>query len=68
MKFCIVLVHDLTNDIGYDAMLKRYKNAILGVKHSKCWGKIAGIGKISVVSILFIYWYNILHSGSSYIK
>ena len=32
MKFCILVVHDLTNDISYDAKLNRSKNAIFGVK------------------------------------
>ena len=34
MKFCILVVHDLTNNISYDAKLNRLgpKIAILGVK------------------------------------
>ena len=39
MKFCILVVHDLTNNISYDAKLNRYKNAIFGVKCSKFRGK-----------------------------
>ena len=33
MKFCIVVVHDLTNDIGYNAKLNRIQNLLF-------WGKI----------------------------
>ena len=32
MKFCIVVVHDLTNDISYNAKLNRYKMCYFGVK------------------------------------
>ena len=32
MKFCILVVHDLTNDIRYDAKLNRSKNCYFGVK------------------------------------
>ena len=32
MKFDIVVVHDLTNDISYDAMLNRSKICFLWVK------------------------------------
>ena len=33
MKFCILDIHDLTNDISYDAKLKNSKNFYF-------WGKI----------------------------
>ena len=36
MKFFILLVHDLTNDISYDAKLNRSKNWYF-------WGKIVKI-------------------------
>ena len=36
MKFCILVVHDLTNDISYDAKLNRSKNCYF-------WGKIVKI-------------------------
>ena len=39
MKFCILVVHDLTNDISYYAKLNRSKIAIFGVKYSKFRGK-----------------------------
>ena len=39
MKFCILVVYDLTNDISYDAKLNRQTNAIFGVKISKFCGK-----------------------------
>ena len=32
MKFCILVVHDLTNDISYDAELNRSKNCYFGGK------------------------------------
>ena len=32
MKFCILVVHDLTNDISYDAKLNRSKNCYFGGK------------------------------------
>ena len=32
MKFCIVVVHDLTNDISYNAKLNRSKICYFGVK------------------------------------
>ena len=32
MKFCILMVHDLTNDISYDAKLNRCKNCYFGGK------------------------------------
>ena len=53
MKFCILVVHDLTNDISHDAKLNSENIAILGVKYSKFRGKIARNGKIFVVSIFF---------------
>ena len=36
MKFCILVVHDLTNDISYDTKLNRSKNGYF-------WGKIVKI-------------------------
>ena len=36
MKFCIVVVHDLTNDISYDAKLNRSQNCYF-------WDKIVKI-------------------------
>ena len=32
MKFCILVVHDLTNDISYDIKLNRSKNCYFGGK------------------------------------
>ena len=32
MKFCMLVVHDPTNDISYDAKLNRSKNGFLGVR------------------------------------
>ena len=32
IKFCIVVVHDLTNDISYNAKLNRSKICYFGVK------------------------------------
>ena len=69
MKFCILVDHDLTNGISYDAKLNRSK-------HCYFWGKIVKIllkksqemGKFLYYPYLLIYWYKILHSGSSYIK
>ena len=66
MKFCILVVHNLTNDISYDAKLDRSKNCYF-------WGKIVKIRirirtKYLYYPYLLIYWYKILHSGSSYIK
>ena len=71
MKFCILVDHDLTKGISYDAKLNRSKNCYF-------WGKIVKIllknrkkwENICIIHIKFllIYWYKILHSGSSYIK
>ena len=69
MKFCILVVHDLTNDISYDAKLNRSKNCYFWGKIVKIlWKKSQKMGKNLYYPYLFIYWYNILHSGSSYIK
>ena len=38
MKFCILVVHDLTNDISYDAKLNMSKNCYFG-------GKIVNLSK-----------------------
>ena len=35
MNFCIVVVHDLTNDIGYDVKLNRSKICYIGLKFYK---------------------------------
>ena len=32
MKFCIAVVHNITNDIGYNAKLNRSKISYFGVK------------------------------------
>ena len=69
MKFCILMVHDLTNDISYDAKLNRSKNCYFGGKIVKIlWKKSQEMGKYLYYPYLLIYWYTILHSGSSYIK
>ena len=51
MKFCIFVVHDVTNEISYDAKLNRSKNChFLGVKYKKkTVKKSRENGKISVV-------------------
>ena len=52
MKFCILVVHDLTNYISYDAKLNRSKNCYFWGKIVKIlWKKIARNGKIFVLSI-----------------
>ena len=52
MNFCILVVHDLTNDISYDAKLNRSQNGYFGGKIVKIlWKKIARNGKIFVLSI-----------------
>ena len=52
MKFGILVVHDVTNDITYDAKLKRSKNFYFMGKIVKIlWKKITTNGKIFVVSI-----------------
>ena len=52
MKFCIVVVHDLTNDISYNAKLNRSKNLLFWGKILKNYMlKIARNGKIFVVSL-----------------
>ena len=68
MKLCILIVHDLTNDISYDTKLNRSKNC-------NFWGKIVKISwkkneKWENICSINICWYIdiILHSGSSYIK
>ena len=33
MKICTLVVHDLTNDITYDAKLNKSKNCYFGVKY-----------------------------------
>ena len=52
MKFGIMVVHDLTNDISYNAKLNRSKICYFWGKNSKNYMlKIARNGKIFVVSI-----------------
>ena len=52
MKFCIVVVHDLTNDISYNAKLNSIKNLLFWGKTVKNYTlKIARNWKIFVVSI-----------------
>ena len=69
MKFCILVVHDLTNDISYDTKLNRSKNCYFGGKIVKILRKKSReIGKYLKYPHFLIYWYKILHSGSSYIK
>ena len=55
MKFCILVVHDLTNNISYDATLKRSKNFYF-------WGKIVEIlwinhKKLEHICSIHICWY-----------
>ena len=46
MKFCILVVNDLTNDLSYDAKLNRSKNGYFGGKIVKIlWTKSREIGK-----------------------
>ena len=69
LQFCVLVDHDLTNGISYEAKLNRSKNCYF-------WGKIVKnsvkksqeMGKYLYYPYLLIYWYKILHSGSSYIK
>ena len=69
MKFCIVVVHDLTNDISYNAKLNSSKICYFWGKIVKIlWKKSQEMGKYLYYPCLLIYWYKILHSGSSYIK
>ena len=69
MKVCILVIHDLTNYISYDAKLNRSKNCYFWGKIVKIlWKKSQEMGKYLYYQYLFIYWYKILHSCSSYIK
>ena len=69
MKFCLLVVHDLSNDISYDAKLKRSKKCYFGGKIVKIlWKESQEMGKYLYYPYLLIYWYKILHSGSSYIR
>ena len=45
MKFCIVVVHGLTNDISYDVKLIRSKFDFLGEKSKNSVQKSREIGK-----------------------
>ena len=52
VKFCILVVHDLTNDISYNVKLNSSKICyFLGKIVKILWKKIARNGKIFVVSI-----------------
>ena len=51
MKFCILVVHDLTIDISYDAKLNRSKNCYFWGKMVKIMWKNRKNGEISVLSI-----------------
>ena len=60
MKFCILVIHDLTNDISYDAKLKRSKNCYFGGKivkilwkNRKKWENICIIHICSYIGIKF---------------
>ena len=69
MKFCILVDHDLTYGICYDANLNRSKNCYFWCKIVKILlKKSQEMGKYLYYPYLLIYWYKILHSGSSYIK
>ena len=69
MKFCILVVHDLTKDISYDAKVNRSKNCYFGGKIVKIlWKNRKKWENILYYPYLLIYWYEISHSGSSYIK
>ena len=55
MKFCILVINDLTNDISYDVKLKKSKNCYF-------WGKIVKIlwknrEKLEIICSIHISWY-----------
>ena len=51
MKFCILVVNGLTNDISYEAKLNRSKTCYFGDKIVKIlWKKITINGKMFVIS------------------
>ena len=54
MNFSIAVVHDLTNDISYDAKLNKSKICYFGTIYLKFCEKIARNWKIFVVSIFDI--------------
>ena len=56
MKFCILVVHDLTNDKSYNAKLNKPKNCHFWGKIVKIlWKKTQEMGNISTIHIcLFI--------------
>ena len=55
MKFCILVVHDLSNDISYDTKLNRWNNCYFWGKIVKIsWKKSREIRKIFAVPILLI--------------
>ena len=52
MKFCILVIHDLTNDISYDAKLKRSKNCYFGGKIVKIlWKNRKKLENICIIHI-----------------
>ena len=55
MKFCIFVVHDISNDISYDAKLTRSKNCYFGLKYSKICEK--NREKLENICSIHIYWY-----------
>ena len=60
MKFGILIVYDLTNDISYDAKLKRSKYFYFGDKIVKIlWKKSREMGEYLYYPYLLIYWYKV---------
>ena len=55
MKFCILVVHDLTNDISYDAKLNRSKYCYFGGKIVKILWK--NREKKENICSIHIFWY-----------
>ena len=56
MKFCILVIHDLTNDISYGAKVNRSKNCYFGGKIVKIlWKK--NRKKWENICIIHICWY-----------
>ena len=65
MKFCILVVHDLTNYISYDAKLNRSKHCYFGGKIVKIlWKKSQEMGKylliIHICSYIGIKFYTVV--------
>ena len=66
MNFCILVVHDLTNDISYDVNLNRSNKCYFGGKIVKFCGKKARIGNIFVIVV--VNWlFNVTINGISVI-